>query len=703
MTLKRTITIIVFLTLSIVLMAVPARRGLYTFTQPDGTRFQAYLSGDEFSKSLRTADGCAVAYGRNGYYCYASVDAAGRIRSSEVKVCAANSATPAAAAARSVTDGAFYRHGRTMREAAQLHRAAAASAAVTKASVQKRKNIIILAEFPDKGFKYSRTNFINMLTAPGYSNYGATGSALDYFNDQTDGRYEFEFIISPIVMLSKGYAYYGKNDQDGFDEHAPELVAEACQLAAAQGISFSQADGDNDGEVDNVFIFVAGLSEAEGAGEEYIWPHQWTLRDAGVNLSIAGKRINAYAISTEITHKEATGEAIFATIGTFCHEYSHSLGLMDHYDTDYEDSGSKADCLWGSTDIMDYGNYNNDGNTPPNFNAPELETLGVGTMLPLEPGQYSLPPVGSSKRYVKALTDNDGEYFLFECRTPSGWDRYIGGSGMLIYHVDKSSNKAGYSDLLKRELTARERWMENQVNCRQDHQCLDLIEAVPIAKDISQVFWPNGSHTSFAPNTSPAFKYWSGKTPEISIINIAKSSSGVTFTATGPLSLDKIEEFQDAAIVLWTATESADACSISITGPSGRTTKYSVKPYVTGSYSYTFEGLDPKTPYTIRIGSGEHEISASFVTKSYYSDGYPFIYLNSAERESDGSFVKGTAMPLRVFNAKGASEVRWQFSNSTLTTDGSGYYKVVGSGTIKATVYYDNGDKEIISKTITVK
>ncbi|MDO5443646.1 MAG: M6 family metalloprotease domain-containing protein [Bacteroidia bacterium] len=702
MTLKRTFTTFIFLVLSITMMAVPARRGMYTFTQPDGTQFQAYLSGDEYSKSLRTIDGCAVTYGRGGYYCYASLDAAGRIRSSEVKVCAANSASSAAVVSRSVSAEAFGRHARITRNAAQKQRSAAATA-MTKASSRQKKNIIILAEFPDKRFKYSRTNFMNMLTTPGYSNYGATGSALDYFNDQFDGKVDFEFIVSPIVMMSKGYAYYGANNENGEDEHAVDLVVEACRLAAAQGISFAQGDGDNDGEVDNVFIFTAGQNEAEGAGEEYIWPHQWYLREAGVSLTLDGKRINAYATSSEITHDEYTWDPIFTTIGTFCHEYSHTLGLKDHYDTDYEESGGTSDGVWGTTDLMDYGNYNNNGNTPPNFNAPELETFGLGTQLALETGSYTLSPIGDSKRYIKALTDKDGEYFLFECRTPSGWDKYIGGTGMLIYHVDKSGNDAGYSDYYRENLTAGERWQLNEINCRPDHQCLDIIEAVPIAKDVSQVFWPNGSHTSFAPNTTPAFKFWSGGTPSVSLMNIAKSSEGVTFTAAGPLSLEKIEEFQDAAIVLWTSTVTSGESTIAITGPSGRTQRYNVQPYATGSYSYTFEGLEPKTAYTIKISAGAQEISASFVTKSFYSDGYPFIYLNSAERGSDGTFVKGTTMPLRVFNAKNAADVVWQYSPSSLTTDGSGYYKVIGSGTIKAIVYYEDGGKEIISKTITVK
>ena len=580
-----------------------------------------------------------------------------------------------------------------------------------KGIVSKRKILVILAQFPDKRFTYSRSNFINMLTAPGYSENGATGSALDYFNDQFQGACDFEFTVSPIVTLSNGYAYYGQNDDTGFDERAPELVAEACRLASAD-IDFSEFDNDLDGEVDNIYIFAAGLSEAEGASSEYIWPHHWYLGDAGIRLSLDGKRINSYSISTEKTI-DGSGKWSLTAIGTFCHEYSHSLGLIDHYDTDtdpYIDptsgSGGLADCLWGSTDLMDHGNFNNYGNTPPNYNALELETLGIGTEVSLTEGQQSLPPLGSEKRYFRTEADKKGEYFLFECRDATGWDRYIGGSGMLIYHVDKSDNDSGYSDTYRQNLTAGQRWICNEINCRPDHQCLDLIEAVPIAKDVMNVFWPNGTHCSFAPNTTPSFKFWSGGFPRLSIIDIKKSGSGITFTVSGPLSIKNVEAFQDAAIVLWTSTSNADDCTVSISSSSGKQWKYTVQPYSTGCYSYTFEGLEPKATYQVTIkneGSESSVVSTEFTTKPYYNDGYPFIYLNSAERNSDGSFIKGTTMPLRVFNAKNAARIQWQYNDATLSSDGSGYFKVIGNGTVKATVFYQDGSKEIISKTITVK
>lgn len=711
------LSLLLLLTVSLRVSAIPARNIPMTVRQPDGSELRIIVSGDEFYRMVRTEDGCAVTQGEDGYWYYAAYDINGAKRSSGVRVSPLNGATAAAGAARIIPYG-------TLRAAAAGRRAAVNRLRAehrfrvppgTKAGAVSRKAIIILAQFTDLGFKFGRNDFVNMLTQKGYSYGGAQGSAIDFFNDQFEGACDFEFIVSPVITLSKGYAYYGENDSQGLDKRPHEAVAEACRLIDAQ-IDFSQFDGDGDGEVDNVFVFVAGHDEAEGASPAHIWSHQWYLDEAGLRLNLDGTKINSYAISTELTYDfdHGTHKEIFTGIGTFCHEYSHALGLWDLYDTDGEDSGGLYEfgdeksrgAVWGYTSLMDHGNYNNNGNTPPNYNAMELWSLGLGNAETLEIGQQMLAPLGSQKRYFISETDAEGEYYFFECRAAEGWDSFVGGSGMLIYHYDASDNDAGYSTSERHNLTARERWWYNQANCNPEHPCFDLIEAVPIAKDVYSVFWPNGTHTSFNAGTTPSFVSWNGKEAEIGLNGISREGSFIKFTVTGSLSIEKVEEFQDAAIVLWTMLDQSESgSSISIEGGSLRK-EFTVKPYAPGSYSYTFEGLQPNTTYNVVVfkpGDRKKSVSASFTTKKYYKDGYPFIYLNSAERNANGSFKKNGKMPLRVFNAPDAAKVTWDFGSNVLSTDGSGYYTILGNGTLKAIIDYNNGTRDIISKTITVQ
>ena len=56
----RLLTISFMLVLAVSAMASPARKGTFTYTQPDGTTFSVRLSGDEFCHFTTTLDGRPV-------------------------------------------------------------------------------------------------------------------------------------------------------------------------------------------------------------------------------------------------------------------------------------------------------------------------------------------------------------------------------------------------------------------------------------------------------------------------------------------------------------------------------------------------------------------------------------------------------------------------------------------------------------------
>ena len=77
-----------------------------------------------------------------------------------------------------------------------------------------------------------------------------------------------------------------------------------------------------------------------------------------------------------------------AGIGTFCHEFSHCLGLPDFYDTSGRSYANFGMDYW---DLMDYGCYNLDGYVPIGYNAYERDFMGWRKLQTLtERGHYSL-------------------------------------------------------------------------------------------------------------------------------------------------------------------------------------------------------------------------------------------------------------------------------------------------------------------------
>ncbi len=600
-----------------------------------------------------------------------------------------------------------------------------------------KHGLIILAQFKDRKFKHSKEDFVKMLTQDGYNVNGATGSAKEYFDDQFNGAVKFEFEVSSIATLPSNMAYYGRNGDDGHDENPHKMVIDACKSVDKE-INFAKYDDDNDGFVDNVFIFFAGGDEADGAGENCIWSHSWDIYDgANETLILDGAQIGSYACTAELTRQytdffSESYENVLAGIGTFCHEYFHTFGIPDMYDTDYGDSGGISAGLWGWTSLMDAGNQNNDGNSPPYLNAIEREYLGLSEPVIIRNnGTYTLEPINLNGRYYRLNTDYKDEYYLLEYRGDDGWDAYVGGSGMLIYHIDKSNRNAGFSDTFGETLTAAERWgATNEINCRPNHQCADLVEAdsrkesftdreddsyYDLLDNIQNIYFPTRSVTSLTPDGKPSLKFWSGTTSEISITNIKRTDNGVSFNVIGytetqtPPSVASIkaEAFSDAAIILFESDEPYDGEARLSWGRTGSPSQtIDVKPYEPGKYSYTLEGLESGT-YIIKVwfelgGLTGEEKSSSFKTKRAPTVIWPYIYMGSVTKNTDGTLPAGTKLPLRVYNAGKASGITWTFNGEAVTAGGDGYLTVTKSGTLKAHIVWNDGSEETIAKEIKI-
>lgn len=364
--------------------------------------------------------------------------------------------------------------------------------------------LVILVETPDVKFSIPNPKqaFGDMLNKEGYSDYGGTGSARDYFIEQSRSAFKPGFdVFGPVCVnmemsnftVGRGLTKLG----------AARLFAMACDQLDTT-VDFSKYDTDNNGIIDNVFFYYAGYNSADGP-DEAIWPHagkveykEWTFD---------GKKFTDYACTSEL--KGASG-CDMARIGNFCHEFAHVLGLPDFYDTEMVSNAGPWDFS-----LMHNGCYNNDGNTPPSLNCEERMMLGwLGSIpeIPCPTAGFKLKPV-SENCGALIPTDNPGEYYYLEYRDGKGWDKYLP-EGLVIYHVDKSENVVNGK-------TAEFRWRRlDNINCSPEHPCFDLIKA---SEEVS-VF--GAGINSYQPVC------WSGNSLPFRIDNVAFESSTLTLDIT---------------------------------------------------------------------------------------------------------------------------------------------------------------------------
>jgi M6 family metalloprotease domain len=385
------------------------------------------------------------------------------------------------------------------------------------------KELVILVNFSDTVFTTAspQTSFDNLFNQTGYSTNGSSGSVRDFYKDNSMGLMTFDFTVTGPITLPHTMAYYGANDSNGNDIRPADMITDACQIISSS-IDFSQFDNDGDGYADNVFIVYAGHNEAEGGPASSVWPHKWTLAEAGISSpSYNGVKINAYACTSEL--KGTITSKTIAPIGTFCHEFGHTLGLVDLYDTDYNGTGTEAGGL-ANWDLMSTGNYNNYGRTPPFLSAIDRFLLGwCDTQTPSTSETNTLSPIGTSNQVFRIDLPTANEFYLLENRQISSWDSYVNGHGMLITHID---------------MTAMTAWQTGKVNNDPTHQYADLIEA-----DGNETYSANGiagdpypgttKKTEFSDASYPAMGSWYSSVKMRKPITDISESTNISFNYCG--------------------------------------------------------------------------------------------------------------------------------------------------------------------------
>ena len=569
-------------------------------TQPDGTTITIQVHGDEFL-NWTTAGNRLVEKGSDGFYYYASFNSDGTKSISKSRA----TSTTLASFTASVSGNTV----RPPQAAIAAAKAKRSTARIGNPDLAKgeRKFLVMLIEFSDLEFTVSnpRDAFSRLLNEQGYRDNGGTGSSYDYYYQNSNGEFDPTFDVVGPFKVNGRHSSYG----DDYDEYgAAKLLAEACRIANAD-INFADYDQDRNGQVDNIFFYFAGHNAAEGAGGDCIWPHKYELYGSIVGeLTLDGVNLNtSYACTSEYRGDRGSD---MAGIGTFTHEFGHVIGLPDLYDTNYDKDGMPTAPGPGTLSLMCNGSYNNDGRTPPYLGGLERALLGWLDLTEWkESGIKTLNPIHDNEAYMTPTNNKtpeddplNGEYYVYEYRDGTGWDAYIGATGVAIYHVDRRDSYLRGWDV------------SNTVNADPNHECYDLIESSGnpnAATNIEKLYPGSTNNREFSSTSNPASVDWNGDPTGFNITEITDNARNATLMLVNLSGGTIIDEFLDAGV------NAIDRKATYSTGEEFEF-KLTVSNNSPIEVVWFFDGVEQDSNVSsINLSAGEHTVQAVLT----YSDG----------------------------------------------------------------------------------
>lgn len=418
--------------------------------QPDGSKLTVYLRGDADHHWLSTSDGVLLVEYRGAYY-VANIDGRGALSKS-----------------------AMLAHEPQLRTAAEYKLASSqdkkAHAALASASGQPLKTPVgtsykymphngevhvpvLLVQFADVQFelKDPKAQISQQLDSLGGLNEMGNADSLNicsvrqYYKSCSRGLFEPRFDVYGIYTLADSISKYVPSAR------RDNMFKDALQLADAD-IDFSKYDSDGDGYVDGLYIVFAGFSGAvTGNQDSYIWPYA----KFGNLGQFDGKIVSAHCASAELNGKPTSYANTkiprrIMGIGTFCHEFAHTMGLPDLYPS----VGSTGDGLdnqgleyWS---LMDGGEYLSNGHAPTALNAWEREVLGYESPDTLtEARKVELLSYERGGKGVKILNPADAtgkEYLLLENVQRRAANAAAKGHGLIVYRVAYDSDAVNTLD-----------------------------------------------------------------------------------------------------------------------------------------------------------------------------------------------------------------------------------------------------------------
>ncbi len=498
-------------------MASPFIGKTFTFTQPNGTKFEVRGWGDQHYAVFETLDGYSVLQNPStGYYEIAQLsedgtmlEAApgpeGNLEGGLVGNQPGLRITREAARA-SGRAGAFRMGGRRCDQRRQqrknLARAARTLGGPAMAPPQRETvgdfiGLCLLIDFSDEPATISRGEVDRFCNEQGYTGFGNNGSVADYFHDNSLGRCRYTNIVADYYRAQHPKSHYtDPSIQQGI--RARQLIVEALTHLKANNFDFTPLTVDDKGFVYAMNIYYAG--EVVNNWGKGLWPHAWHL---GTRFQLApGKAAFDYQF-TDMSHQ--------LTLGTFCHENGHMLcDYPDLYDYGSESSGVGAYCL-----MCAGGNINE--KSPTHISAYLKRLSGwANSVTQIQHNQQIALPAGNND--FAMFSKNSGEYFIVENRMKHGRDGSLRDEGLAIWHIDEDGDNSNeqMSPSMHYELSLEQADGNFRLETTKGHYG----DSTDLYGQVSKLF---------SNSTTPNSKWWDGTASNLEILEITEPGATVNF------------------------------------------------------------------------------------------------------------------------------------------------------------------------------
>jgi M6 family metalloprotease-like protein len=477
----------------------------FVFTQPDGSKFKAIGSGNQYYALFKTPEGFPIVKDpETNFYHYARLnEARSELLSSALRVGLDDPRQAdlprdlqlntlemgeSAVVASGLPPSRSRWETRRAERRGDVETPGMKFAPPSRTTVGNYVGLCLLVQFSDVPGSITRAQVEAFCNKRGYNGFGNNGSVCDYYRENSDGKFIYTNLVAPYYTAKHPRSYY-VDPSIPHRGRAKELVTESLENLSKIAFDTSSLTVDDQDHVYAVNVFYAGVCENEWS--EGLWPHQSWLNEP--YLLAPGRQAYDYQITD-------LGSEL--SLGTFCHENGHMVCTFpDLYP--YLDKSGKPDPVErvGRFCLMSQGGL------PPQHKNPAqicayLKNDAGWTSAAVTPAAGAMTSLRSGRNEFAIYRGTEQkEYFILENRERFGRDAGLPDQGLTIWHVDEKGSNA------------------KKASASQRDECV-LIQADG-RKDFKQPLYRAGSGHCLSATTTPNSKWWDGTNSGFDILKIA--------------------------------------------------------------------------------------------------------------------------------------------------------------------------------------